>query len=357
MSAFSFRLEFWESVNDFFTRMFEDILAGRVTVESMILVAAFFGGFAILTWLALTFSPKPKALLTGQPVTWVTDYNLMSNFLNAAVTQRCKVRASFTGHDNRARSTDGVFIESGKDGLLLELSTIKRSNPAWVGRSLELTFRLRLPDQPQVHTIFTFVSDIKSVRQSPDGIPQMLVSRPLRLEINQNRQHLRVDPSEKYLKAFKLWTEEQVRRRGDITDPDTWGVPAYVTQSGAENDIGLENVSGGGLRVKVSPGALRSKDLRITVGEVFIAQLTLAEPDFSGFKTHYLQMRLLKCYDDCESKTELSLGMIYIAVGEPNDPPLTGLRWRSVNRDHGLAVMDDWAYEVHLEMYRARGSA
>jgi len=345
------------SINDFFTRVFEDILAGRVTLESLLVVLAFFGTFVLLTALAFAFSGKPKELLLDHPVTWVTEYKRIMELLGAAVVQRSKVRVSFHRDMGGARSTDGTLIDANKDDLTLEMSSIKSISPAWLGRTLELNFMLRLPDQPKILSTFSFISEIMSYQLAEDEILQLKISRPLRLELNQNRMHLRVEPPAKYIRNFMLWPEDLVRQYGDPRDPDTWGEPLYATGPGRAPELEVENISGGGMRVEIVPGALRAKDNKVSVNQQYYSQLTLSDTEFTGFTTHYVLMRVLKCYDDCASKTRLSLGFSFAAVGVPNEPPMAGLKWRTVNRDFGIRELDDWAYELHLELYRNKGIA
>lgn len=351
--SFTFQAVF----NTFFDRVFEDILAGRVTLESVLVVVAFFGTFVLLTTLAFTFSGKPRMKMLDQPISWITSYGRIMELLDSAVTQRSKVRVSFHRDLGAARSTDGVLLDAGKGGLLLEMSSLKSIKPEWVGRSLELSFRMRLPDQPKIQSTFSFISEIDSYEILEDNIVQLRISRPLRLELNQNRQHLRVEPPDKYIKAINLWTDDHVRRNGDTKHPDTWGAPIYGSQSGEVQELELENISGGGLRVKISPAALRAKMNKITASQQYYAQIILADLDLEGYSTHYVLLRVAKCYDDCDSKSQLSLGLTFSAVGAPYDPPLTGLRWRTVDKAYGIRELDDWAYELHLELYRNKGIA
>jgi len=350
-------LRFDVAMGDFFTRVFEDILAGRVTLESVLVVVAFFGAFVGLTSLAFLFSPQPKEVMLETPITWITSYGQILDLLDAAVAQRSKVRVSFQRDMGTARSADGTLLEAGKDGLVLEMSTIKAFNPSWVGRTLELMFRLRMPNNPKIQSNFSFIAEITGAEQLPDDVMLLKISRPLRLELNQNRMHLRVEPPAKYVRALNVWTEDQVRRQSDPRDPDTWPEPLYSTETATAPEAELENISGGGLRLKISPHALRAKDNKIALNQHYFAQLTLAAPDLSGFATHYLALRVLKCFDDCDSKSELSLGMAFVAIGVPNEAPLTGLTWRTVSRDFGVRDIDDWAYELHLELYRNKGIA
>ena len=59
----------WETIQEITNRIFEDILAGRVTAESIIFVLVFFGLFLGFTTAAYMYSGKPKKMLTDQPVT------------------------------------------------------------------------------------------------------------------------------------------------------------------------------------------------------------------------------------------------------------------------------------------------
>jgi hypothetical protein len=47
--------------------------------------------------------------------------------------------------------------------------------------------------------------------------------------------------------------------------------------------------------------------------------------------------------------------MSFTYEGMPEEPPLTGLRWKAVTREWGVRDLDDWAFEMHLELYRNRG--
>ncbi|WP_243366679.1 hypothetical protein [Fundidesulfovibrio soli] len=345
------------ALEDFFSRMFQDILAGRVTLESVLLVGGFFGAFFLLAALSIVFGKKPTGFLPKHPVTWLTTPSRISQLLDAAVSQRSKVRVSFHHQDKPTRSTDGVLLEAGPRTLKLELSSVRNANQAWVGRTLELAFRLRLPEQPEVQSTFGFMSGIEHVSKDADGVVRLTISRPQRLELNQNRQHLRVEVPDKYVRSLQLWTEDEVRRRGDPNDPDTWGDPSFSLDHDGSQDLLLENLSGGGARVQLTPETLHRRHLPIRLGQQYFMRITLADVDFGGHRTHYLLSRLVKCYDDCASRLDLSLGLGFVAQGAPVQAPLTGLNWTLVNRDFGVPVIDDWVFGLHLELYRNKGIA
>lgn len=350
-------IAFFDEAQDFFSRMFADILAGRVTLESVVLVLAFFGSFIALTALSYLFAQKPKNTMLDVPISWVTEYKRITELFEAAITQRCKVRVSFQRDDNTSRSTDGVLTEILRESLKLELSSVGAISSDWAGRTLELYFRLRLPENPKVYSTFSFISDIFSSVQQPNGVMELRISRPLRLELTQNRRHLRVEPPDKYIRAIRLWSEDTLRRSGDTLDPDTWGDPLYGYDSGGLQEVRIDNISGGGIRLDILPEALRTKPHKLAAGQIYYGQFILSSPDMDRLETHYVMMRLVKCYDDCDSKIQLSLGLTFIYHGVPQDPPANGLTWIKLSQDYGIREIDDWAYALHLELYRNKGIA
>ena len=348
-------LAFTTALGDVFDQIFRETVSGTVSTDSVLIVVVFFAVFIGLITLALVFSKKPKGIMLDTPITWITGYRRILELLDAAMVQRSKIRVSFQRDLGRARSTDGTIVESGKDGIVLEISAVKAINEKWIGRTLECGFRLRLPENPKVMSNFNFLSEVISYEEMDEGVVLVRLSRPLRLELNQNRQHLRVEPPERFVRGIQLWSEDAVRRVGKPLDPDTWGAPLFKTLAGSEKGLKLENISGGGIRLEIAPPALRVTEHSFALNQQFFCTLTLLDYDETTLNTHYFLCKLVKCYDDCESRSQLSLGLIFSEQGLPQQPPLVGLAWRGVSRDMGIQTMDDWAYELHLELYRNKG--
>ena len=210
--------------------------------------------------LSMFLTRKPAKRLLDTPINWITEHKRISEMLDAAVVQRCKVRVSFHRSMGVGRSTDGTLLDSGKNGLTLEIPSLKVINQKWIGRTLDLSMRMKMPDQPQLQSNVGFVSDITGFEQPRDDITVLKLSLPIRLELDQNRQHLRVEPPEKYVRSFMIWTEEAVRKRaGKLQDPESWGPPTFLSVAAGQQELELENLSGGGLRVRIEPQALRKK--------------------------------------------------------------------------------------------------
>lgn len=347
---------FAASLNDILSKLFEDSVKGNVSSLSLLVVGLFFGVVVVLILLSLFVTRKPVKRLLDVPSTWITDQNRVLELLDSAVVQRCKIRVSFHRDMGVGRSTDGTLLSSDRGGLTLEIPSLKSINQKWIGRSLDLSFRMKLPDQPQLQSNFGFLAEITGFEQPQEEITIIKLSQPSRLEFNQNRQHLRVDPPEKYVRSVQVWTEESLKRRGaKVQDPETWGQPEFSTTAGGKRDLTLENISGGGMRLRIEPSALATTRAKLDQHVNLVCALTLGGVESPDMTTYYLVCQVLKCFDDCQSRQRLSLGLVFTATGVIQPPPLTGLRWRSVVRDYGVYELDNWVYELHLELYRSRG--
>ncbi|GAB6035501.1 hypothetical protein JCM15519_00600 [Fundidesulfovibrio butyratiphilus] len=347
---------FSATLNDILSKLFEDSVKGNVSSLSLLVVGLFFGAMVALILLGLFVTRKPTKRLLDVPSTWITDQARVLDLLDSAVVQRCKIRVSFHRDMGVGRSTDGTLLSSDQNGLTLEIPSIKVINQNWIGRSLDLSFRMKLPDQPQLQSNFGFMAEIIGFDQPQEDITIIRLSHPGRLEFNQNRQHLRVDPPEKFVSSIQIWTEEILKRRGaKVQEPDTWGPPELSSTAGGKRELTLENISGGGMRLRIEPSVLHTTSAKIDLRVNLVCSLTLVGVESPDMVTYYLVSQVLKCFDDCQSKQKLSLGLVFTAMGVIQPPPLTGLRWRSVVRDYGVYELDNWVYELHLELYRSRG--
>ena len=341
---------------DIFSKIFQSEVEHKVSPESVVIVVGFFLILVIMVTMTFLFSKKPKKLTPDTPINWITDKAHVKRLMDSAVVQRSKIRVSFYREENGARSTSAALVSANGQELALEFASLKNANLAWVGRDLDCGFNMRDPDNPKLFTNYTFVATIVNTLLVPGDILHVTLAYPERMEITQYRSSLRVEPPEKYVRAVSLWDVNKVKQTaGRAQHPESWGKPMLASEPKGRQELVLENISGGGLRLKIMPEALSAHDEKLAVSQQFYCRLTLMDIQMETDTTYYVVCNLLKCFDDCLSKTNLSLGMSFTYEGMPEEPPLTGLRWKAVTREWGVRDLDDWAFEMHLELYRNRG--
>ncbi len=339
---------------DWWNTMREDIAHNRFSPEAAILafgIFAFFGLWIAAGLLIKIRSRRPSAT----PMTWIVRPGEIRALLDTALAQRSKVRVSFVRDDPGTRSTDAsILAVDPARGVTLEMTSLVRANPNWVGKLVACDFRLRLDPRRNHLNFYNFVTPVRHIAKAGDDFVHMTVGWPSRLELEQKRGFLRVEPPQSFVLGLELWHEGAIRgSRGHFNDPATWGEPllrvAAPTDAPAAH---VRNISGGGLRLEVQGEAVRHHAHLFEPGNRFLMHLLLADPEAGHPMSCYLALRLQNIYGDAEAGGQKAMGFRFLSYGEPNGSPLGTLSWKTAVA--GVAAVDDWVFKRHLEIYRSR---
>jgi hypothetical protein len=339
----------------FFNRMTDDIAYDRFSPEGMFLVLCFFALFGLAVGVGLSIKTKQAPSVDLATSNWIIHHREIMALLQMAVSQRSKVRLSFHRDDKRSRSTDAAFVELSDTGFILELSSVRNLNRAWIGKLVDCDFRVK-EKKSDFFNFYHFVSEIQDIRMSADQILDLHVAIPLRMEASQKRSSLRIDPPDRLIPVFRVWRPLAVTS-GKATDLDyaTWGepnfeiVPASVVSAGEIVDI-----SGGGLGLETEITALDDGPHKVSPTDDLYIRMDLAEPDEEGVLTIFALARVQIIRQEAKVAGRHRLGLRFVRQGLIVDPKLTRLRWQVVEED-GIREVDDWVFARHLDIYRQRG--
>lgn len=336
-------------------RMLDATNSGHASPEALILMAAMFGTFFTLIAVGLLLKGHHR---TGdlKPSTWITRPAEIRALVETALTQRSKVRVSFVRDDPGARSTDAAILAATPGrGIELEMTSLVRANQTWVGKLVACDFRLRLDPHKDLHSFYNFVAPILAVAKAGDNFIHMTVDWPHRLELEQKRGFLRVEPPRGVILELELWHETTIKNvRGRFSDPATWGNPLLRLDPRLETpDLEVRNVSGGGLRLELQHDSYRRQIRLFEPGARFIVRLLLAEPEAGQPMEFHLALRLQNIYGDPQAMGLVAMGFRIMSFGVPGDTPGEPLSWKPAAA--GVPALDDWAFRRHLAIYRQRG--
>jgi len=336
-------------------RMLDSTNSGHFSPEATILM----GGIFALVGLCLAAGFLVKIRIGRQetpPSTWIVRPGEVRALLDTALTQRSKVRVSFVRDDPGARSTDATILSADpRRGIELEMSSLVRANAAWAGKLVACDFRLRLDPRKDYHSYYNFVSPVLSVRKAGDDFIHMTVAWPTRLELEQKRGFLRVDPPRTFVLELELWHENTIKNsRGRFGDPATWGPPLVRLDPRREIPVvEVRNISGGGLRLEIQAEALRREHALFEPASRFLMRLVLAEPEADQPMEFHLALRLQNAYGDPGFTGQKAFGFRFLSFGVPSDALGDSLSWKTAAS--GVPALDDWAFRRHLAIYRSRG--
>ncbi len=336
-------------------RMLDATNTGHASPEALLIMAGIFGTFFTLIGVGAFVKTKYRPS-DVRPTTWITKPAEVRALVETALTQRSKVRVSFVRDDPGARMTDAAIIAASPGrGIELEMTSLVRANPTWVGKLVACDFRLRIDPHRDLHSFYNFVAPILAIGKAGDNFIHMTVDWPARLELEQKRGFLRVEPPQNVILELELWHESTIKNnRGRFADPATWGEPLLRYDPKFDTpDIELRNISGGGLRLEVQHEAYRRGHRLFEPTSRFIARLLLAEPEIGQPVEFNLALRLQNLYGDPKALGIVGVGFHITSFAVPGDTPGEPLSWKTAAA--GVPALDDWAYRRHLAIYRQRG--
>lgn len=337
-------------------RMLDSTTSGHYSPEATILTVAIFTVFGLCIAAGLFLKVNFRRT-ESPPATWIVRPGEMRAILDTALHQRSKVRVSFVRDDPGARSTDAALLAvDPARGIELEMTSLVRATPSWVGKLVACDFRLRLDPRKDYYHFYNFVAPIRALRKASDEFVHMTVQWPAHLEMEQKRGFLRIEPPRALVLELELWDENSIKNaRGHFGSPASWGeaLLSLNTRQDPPN-VEIRNISGGGARLEIPSEAIGHHQELFEPGNRFLMRLVLAEPEAGQPVEFHLAMRLQNAYGDPGISGKKALGMRFVSFGVPVDaPPLGGLSWKTAVA--GVPALDDWAFRRHLALYRSRG--
>ncbi|KUG30065.1 hypothetical protein ASZ90_000034 [hydrocarbon metagenome] len=337
-------------------RMRDSIAVSEFSPEAAIITVVFFGGFAVFVAVSLLIKSRAREEVRLTPLTWITEPDKIRDIFHNALRRRSKIRLSFSRDDASGVFADAALAEVYSDSLILELSADIRANSGWTGKRVECDFRLRPDPATEQWHFYTFVAEIKNARVIPGQFAQVTISLPGRLEMEQKRAYLRVEPGRADVRELDIWSEPQVRGEPHrIGDPETWGHAEVTLTETTASDISLDNVSGGGMRLSLRGDTLRAGLTLLTPGRRVYLFLRLADRLGPGGTTLFrLACQVQNAYSANAPDGSRAFGLRFVGFSEPAPDNPAHLQWKAP-QGGGVPAMDDWAYAKHLDVYRSRG--
>lgn len=337
-------------------RMRDAIAVSRFSPEAAIITGAFFGGFALFVALAYLLKSRLHEEKPLVPLSWITDPDKIRGIFLLALRHRTKIRLTFSREEAANAYTDASLAEVYSDSLVLELSATVRANRGWIGKLVECDFRQRQDPVAEQWNFYNFMAEVKDVRVVPEQYAQITVSLPRRLEMEQKRAFLRVTPLRSDILEFDAWPESHIRgepRRPDV--PGTWDRPHLSLTETLAQDMAVEDISGGGMRVRLRGEALRAAQAMLGHGQRIYLSLRLDDSRPPGGSVLFLLVcQVQNVYASEEPDGGKAFGLRFVAGGTPAQDDPARLEWRPP-QGGGITTVDDWAYARHLDLYRSRG--
>lgn len=293
-----------------------------------------------------------KMRLKGLPAYWVVRKKDILNILQYAVAERSKFEMKFLPSEYARPVAVCTLLEIKPSGLTFEVGSGASVTKRWLDRSAEFYFRIK-GDNKQ-HIYYRLTSTVVGVKKLPNDLNTIITEFPDKLELQQKRSFLRLEPPAQYLLGLAVWHDKGSPKPAEV---NRWGRPHLLHQPDrAANPVMVEDVSAGGMRLLITRSALKNSNLSLSIADRLYIVLDLYDPEVSRKRRFWLQSRVQHVYEDFETRNA-EYGLQFIAWGRPRkeeEDGVVSVDWREIEQD-GIELLGSWIMKRHLELYRDKG--
>ncbi len=254
----------------------------------------------------------------------------------------------FTDTNGTARQGDGTIIHLDARKLVLEWITSATDAKAWDGQNLECYFRT-WQNKSMRHNIFTV--PIKKAAFMGGERVHIEIPLPEIIESRQKRATLRIMPPGDSVLSMAIWG---IIGTGLPPDAGKLGVPAMVYFTKETSQFSLDNLSAGGVRLRIPYDKKESFPARIKNGSLFYFSITLRRHSENANISYWMLCRV-QVARSVPRLQSFMLGCQFLAYAQQTDEFPGLLRWKKLENNTEILSLSNWIFRSHLDIYRKKG--
>jgi hypothetical protein len=305
---------------------------------------------AVLTIIILWFNNKELRKKVKQfPPSWITDQTEIRQIMDTALLSRSKIDISFHSASEKRKTIPCSILESDPE-LKLELPVSGKQSGIMLEKNVDIFFSIPTRHKGQ-YIFYKFTSQVIACDNTGSHISQCVIKTPDHLEQTQHREYLRISPPSRLYDYVNILPEmnpftkeciEYVKTNGEIAPEDIFG---------EDSQIILGDISGGGLSLEITKfESSKANDFNFARGKNFLVLLGLVDTGSKGILRYLFLCKIRRFYlDHVQNKAQIGLSFenLFSGFDEETGNP----KWLNLE-GQGCKQIDDWAYNVYLELYR-----
>ncbi|CCO24275.1 hypothetical protein [Maridesulfovibrio hydrothermalis] len=290
-----------------------------------------------------------KKRLTAHPASWITDQSHLTKIIEAALVYRSKIDLSFYSKSEKRRTIPCTLIDI-TDNMILEVAAQDGIGKSWIGR--EVTGFFHIPAKQAGMVIFyNFTSTISDIVPKGSQYVNIHVAFPEYIEQTQKREFLRISPPSRHYDYVNIIPDSKAGMNAGMKYLATNGeyAPGYL--GGKDSNVILSDISGGGISLELTHmSSKRAAKLQLNKGQNFLVLLGLVDTGNRGIVRHLFVTKIRRIFiDPTQGRAQLGLSFESKFMGYDEDTKKP--RWERY-KNEGCPEMDDWTYNLYLELYR-----
>lgn len=305
---------------------------------------------AALTAGILWFNNKElRKRIRKYPASWIVDPIEIRRTIDVALLYRSKIDLSFHS-DSDIRKTVPCSIVDFSNDISLEIPLSHANGSIMLEREVDCFFNIPTEHSGQ-YRFYKFTTTITDFTSTGSNISTATLKIPTHLEQTQHRNFLRVSPPSGHYDYLNIIPE---------TKPTLQACLQYIKSSGEylpenilneDSKIILADISGGGISIEITKfDTHQSKEMKFANGKFFFVLLGLVDTGNKGILRYLFRCKIRRLYlDSVQAKMSLGLSFETQFTGFNKD---TGKpKWINLE-GHGCPEIDNWAYQIYLDLYR-----
>lgn len=279
----------------------------------------------------------------------IDSRSVMFDLFEAALQFNSRFDLRFHGH---SREIFCVFKDYDSSTIFLEPPFQVKIPQRVAGRDVDVFFKVK-PQRDKL-SFYKFTTTIQDV-STEDNHQILKLHMPEILEMEQKRQHLRLVVPSRYIKRLEVRRVSHDEEGNFHKNLSSFGEPLWERKPDADvAQLGLMDVSGGGLRLKVSTHTYTvDRDFFKINPMLLVSMVFFYDTNQRSSETFHLIGRIKKQYYEGSGNHVLGLQYEFRALFDKKKQVITG--WKSVNPDEGVEDLSTWVVKMHLKLFREKG--
>ncbi|WP_432736651.1 hypothetical protein [Maridesulfovibrio sp. FT414] len=310
-------------------------------------------GFALLAIAASVLwynNRELKKRLNTVPTSWITDYDNLFKIFETALVYRSKIDLSFHSNSEKRRTIACSIADVTPNKIILEVGAHAGIGKNWVGR--QITGFFNVPAKQTGSVIFyNFTSVISNITPKGSQYFNITIDFPEYIEQTQKREFLRVSPASRHYDYVNIIPDTKQGMAAGLKFLASHGeyTPGHI--GGKESSVFLSDISGGGLSLELTHmNTKKATRFNLNKGNTFLVLLGLVDTGNRGIVRHLFVCKARRVYID-PTQSRAQVGLSFEAKFKGYDEDTKKPVWERFTKS-GCPEMDDWAYNLYLELYR-----
>lgn len=288
---------------------------------------------------------KKRALLSSALRATAQRAKVANALLEKALDQRSSLRIEHVLGDKGTETILGVCRNITSTALFVAVDNTVNSVDL-VDKTVKIYFTVNLKRKINYFQFITKVLDCKPA----SGALLLRLSLPRSIDTGQKRNFVRVSPHKEAVLTLALWPMNET----DPLPPQSEGLPLPLLQyrPKAIQELTLDNISGGGMRIIITVKESRQHEIDLALGGRLLVLVVLRSDDTHKPLPYWLVGKIRMISELKSPQNGIAVGfsfMQWAAMERGKDSPIS---WFPADARGGIAPLASWTMRHHLEQHK-----